>query len=314
MDEWQVETTRLDAEAERLAQEGKTVNFIARGGRLAGLISMADVVRPTSRAAVADLRQLGIEPVMITGDNWGVGRAVAKDVGIDTVLAEVLPEHKAAEVAKLQRQNKIVAMVGDGINDAPALAQADVGIAIGAGTDVAIESADVVLIKNDVFDVSRAVRLSRATMRNIKQNLFFAFIYNGVGIPIAAGVLYPFFGLLLSPMIAAGAMAASSISVVMNALRLRTFEMPASVADAEPVTFRREDRAEGTPAMPLPTEETEAATKHTVTDPVCGMDINPDHAAGHSEYQGATYSFCSASCKQQFDQDPEHYVRQQAVR
>ncbi|MBW3554719.1 MAG: heavy metal translocating P-type ATPase [Gemmatimonadetes bacterium] len=216
----------LESEAERLEQEGKTVTFVARSGEVVGLIAMADVVRPTSVAAVRELHDLGIEVAMMTGDNHGVADAVAAELGIDRVLAEVLPEHKAAEVAKLQREKKIVAMVGDGINDAPALAQADVGIAIGSGTDVAIEAADIALVKNDVFDVARTVRLSRATMTNIRQNLFFAFIYNGVGVPIAAGVLYPFFGLLLSPMIAAGAMAASSISVVLNALRLKRFRMP----------------------------------------------------------------------------------------
>jgi len=228
MDERQVDASALAPEADRLAAEGKTVNFVSIGGHPAGLISLADVIRPTSRAAVAELRRLGIEAAMITGDNWGVARAVAKEVGIDTLLAEVLPEHKASEVAKLQRQGKVTAMVGGGINDAPALAQADVGIAIGSGTDVAIESADVALVKNEVFDVARTVELSRATMRNIRQNLFFAFVYNGLGVPIAAGLLYPFFGILLSPIIAAAAMALSSISVVLNTLRLRAFRMPAS--------------------------------------------------------------------------------------
>jgi Cu+-exporting ATPase len=252
MDERQVDLAPMAADAERLVSEGKTLTFVARDGKLIGLISTADVIRPTSKAAVEEFHRLGIEAAMMTGDNWGVARAVAAEVGIDTVLAEVLPEHKAAEVAKLQRQGKITAMIGDGINDAPALAQADVGIAIGSGTDVAIESADVVLIKNDVFDVARTVTLSRATMRNIKQNLFFAFIYNGLGIPIAAGVLYPFFGLTLSPIIAAGAMAASSISVVLNALRLKTFHMPDSPVRDEPATVRRPRRTEGTQAMPAP--------------------------------------------------------------
>ena len=228
MDERDVGVESVEADADRLQDEGKTVTFVAREGALIGVIATADVVRPTSRAAIHELHAMGIEVAMMTGDNWGVARAVARDLGIDRVLAEVLPEHKAAEVAKLQREEKIVAMVGDGINDAPALAQADVGIAIGSGTDVAIESADVALVKNDVFDVPRTVRLSRATMKNIRQNLFFAFIYNGVGVPIAAGVLYPFLGLLLSPMIAAAAMAASSISVVLNALRLKGFRMPGS--------------------------------------------------------------------------------------
>jgi Cu+-exporting ATPase len=227
MEDNNVDAAGARAEAERLANEGKTVNFVAREGRIIGLIALADVVRPTSKAAVDELHRLGIEVAMLTGDNRGVANAVAHELGIDTMLAEVLPEHKASEVAKLQRQRKVVAMVGDGINDAPALAQADVGIAIGSGTDVAVESADIALVENDVLDVARTVHLSRATMRNIKQNLFFAFVYIGLGIPIAAGVLYPFSGLLLSPMIAAGATAANSISVVLNALRLRAFRMPA---------------------------------------------------------------------------------------
>ena len=225
MQENGIDTNSYAAVIEGLQNEGNTVTHVARDGRLIGVIALADVVRPTSAEAVRQLREAGIQVAMMTGDNWGVARAVGKQLGIDTILAEVMPEHKAGEVARLQRQNRIVAMVGDGINDAPALAQADVGIAIGSGTDVAIESADIALVKNDVMDVIRTVQLSRATMRNIKQNLFFAFIYNVIGVPIAAGVLYPFFGWLLSPMIAAAAMAASSISVVLNALRLRRFRV-----------------------------------------------------------------------------------------
>jgi Cu+-exporting ATPase len=255
MAERQVDTSALEAEAERLAANGKTVNFVVRENSLIGLISLADVVRPTSRAAIAEFHHLGLEAAMITGDNWGVGRAVSTELGIDVVLAEVLPEHKAAEVAKLQRQGKVVAMVGDGVNDAPALAQADVGIAIGSGTDVAIESADVALIKNDVFDVARTVRLSRATLRNVKQNLFFAFIYNALGIPIAAGVLYPFSGVLLSPIVASAAMAASSISVVLNAVRLNAFRMPAGPSTGEPRVAPRRDGTEGTPVVQASLEQ-----------------------------------------------------------
>ncbi len=314
MDERQLHGATLTEHAERLTGQGKTVIYVAENNRIMGLVSLADIVRPTSTAAINALHDLGIEVAMITGDNWGVGRAIADELGIDTVRAEVLPEHKATEVAKLQRQQKIVAMVGDGINDAPALAQADVGLAIGAGTDVAIESADVVLIKNDVFDVARTVQLSRATMSNIKQNLFFAFLYNGLGIPVAAGLLYPFFGLLLSPIIAAGAMAASSISVVVNALRLRTFTMPAPLAHDEPATIARPTRREGTPAMPEPAPgreyQMEGGEAPMVKDVVCGMDVQPETAAGTSEYNGETYYFCSPSCKQQFDQSPERYVGQ----
>ncbi len=317
MAERQVDISALEPRAERLATEGKTVNFVARDGRAAGLISLADVVRPTSTSAVAALHSLGIETAMITGDNWGVARAIAAEVGIDIVLAEVLPENKVSEVAKLQRQGKVVAMVGDGINDAPALAQADVGIAIGSGTDVAIEAADVALLKNDVFDVVKTVRLSRATMLNIRQNLFFAFVYNGLGIPIAAGVLYPFLGWLLSPIIAAAAMAASSISVVLNALRLNTFRLPIGPMPTEPATVSHPDRNEGSPAMPQPATPAEqrvlgeAATM--VTDPVCGMDVGTAQAAGMSEYEGQTYYFCSPGCKQRFDHEPRRYMTKQSV-
>ncbi|MGD9889920.1 MAG: heavy metal translocating P-type ATPase [Dehalococcoidia bacterium] len=313
MEEQVIDIGPLAGEVARLAEEGKTANYVSRDGRLIGVIALADVVRPSSRAAVAALRDLGIETAMITGDNRGVATAVAREVGIDTVLAEVLPEHKAAEVATLQRQGRVVAMVGDGVNDAPALAQADVGIAIGSGTDVAIESADVALIKNDVFDVARTVRLSRATMGNIRQNLFFAFVYNGLGIPVAAGLLYPFFGLLLSPIIASAAMAASSVSVVLNALRLRTFRMPPSPVSAEPATIGRPRRSEGDPAMRRPAtpaeQEVVGGTTVKVKDVVCGMEIESEQAAGTSEYQGQTYYFCSPSCKRQFDENPQQYVR-----
>jgi Cu+-exporting ATPase len=317
MAERQVDISGLKPEAERLAAEGKTVNFVARDGQAAGLISLADVVRPTSTSAVAELHNLGIETAMITGDNWGVARAIAAEVGIDIVLAEVLPENKVSEVSKLQRQGKVVAMVGDGINDAPALAQADIGVAIGSGTDVAIEAADVALLKNDIFDVVKAVRLSRATMRNIRQNLFFAFIYNGLGIPIAAGVLYPLLGWLLSPIIAAAAMAASSISVVLNALRLNTFRLPAAPMPTEPATVSHPERSEGSPAMPHPATPTEqrvlgeAATM--VTDPVCGMDVSPPRAAGTSEVEGQTYYFCSPGCKQRFDYEPQRYLAKESM-
>jgi Cu+-exporting ATPase len=229
-----IDTAGLDAHADRLADEGKTPMYVAVDGRAAGLVAVADTVRPGSAAAIRALQDMGLEIVMITGDNPRTADAVARQVGITRVLAEVLPDQKAAEVRALQDEGKIVAMVGDGINDSPALAQADVGVAIGTGTDVAIEAADVTLMSGELRGLVTAVALSRATMRNIRQNLVLAFGYNAAAIPVAAGLLYPFTGALLSPMIAAGAMALSSISVVLNAARLNGFTPPAVAADAMP--------------------------------------------------------------------------------
>ena len=212
------------SQSDVLANEGKTPMFVAVDNKLMGIIAVADTVKSTSRAAIDELHKMGITVAMITGDNKNTAAAIAKQVGIDIVLSEVLPQDKANEVAKLQGENKVVAMVGDGINDAPALAKADIGIAIGSGTDVAIESADIVLMHSDLTDVITAIRLSKATMRNIKQNLFWAFGYNVLGIPIAMGILHIFGGPLLNPMIAAAAMSLSSVSVLGNALRLKNFK------------------------------------------------------------------------------------------
>jgi Cu+-exporting ATPase len=214
----------LQADWERLAAEGKTPMYVGIDSKAAGLVAVADTVKPDSKAAIEALQALGIEVVMLTGDNERTGRAIARQVGIERVLAEVLPEDKAHEVQKLQLEGKAVGMVGDGVNDAPALAQADVGFAIGTGTDVAIEASDVTLIKGSLLGVVTAIGISRATMRNVRQNLVGAFGYNSLGIPVAMGVLYPFIGLLLSPLIAAAAMAFSSVTVVTNANRLRFFQ------------------------------------------------------------------------------------------
>jgi Cu+-exporting ATPase len=223
--EHSIDASALNEQAERLRQDGTTAIFMGVDGKVAGLIAIADPVKQTTPEALKALKAEGIHVVMLTGDNWTTARAVAKQLGIDAVEAEVLPEQKSAVVERYKREGRVVAMAGDGVNDAPAMAAADVGIAMGTGTDVAIESAGVTLLKGDLTGIVRARRLSQATMRNIRQNLFFAFIYNAAGIPIAAGVLYPLFGILLSPVIAAAAMALSSVSVIANATRLRVIKL-----------------------------------------------------------------------------------------
>ncbi|WP_068818296.1 heavy metal translocating P-type ATPase [Phormidesmis priestleyi] len=224
MEELRIDSQALREQKSQLEASGKTAVWIAVDGKLEGLMGIADALKPSSVQAVRSLKKLGLDVIMLTGDNQQTADAIAREVGISRVIAEVRPDQKVAQIAALQKEGKIVAMVGDGINDAPALAQAQVGIAIGTGTDVAIAASDITLISGDLQSIVTAIQLSRATMRNIRQNLFFAFIYNIVGIPIAAGILFPFFGWLLSPMIAGGAMALSSISVVTNALRLRNFQ------------------------------------------------------------------------------------------
>ena len=223
MRDYAIDVTALRGDADRLAAEARTPMFVAVDGKLAGLLAVSDPIKAGSVEAIARLRRDGLQVVMLTGDNERTARAIARAAGVDHVVAGVLPDGKVAEVARLQAEHRVVAMVGDGVNDAPALAQADVGIAIGTGTDVAIEAADIALMRGDLRGAVQAVALSRRTMRIMKQNLFWAFIYNVIGIPIAAGALYPAFGLLLSPVVASAAMAFSSVSVVSNSLRLRRF-------------------------------------------------------------------------------------------
>jgi Cu+-exporting ATPase len=221
MDELGVPAAAFAEGAESMRADGETVMFVSVDGRLAGLLGVADPIKDTTPQAIQHLHREGVRVTMLTGDSRTTAEAVADKLGIDEVVAEVLPDQKADVIKRLQSEGRVVAMAGDGINDAPALAQAHVGVAMGTGTDVAMESAGVTLVKGDLRGIVRARRLSRATMRNIRQNLFFAFIYNSLGVPVAAGVLYPVFGILLSPIFAAAAMSFSSVSVVGNALRLR---------------------------------------------------------------------------------------------
>jgi Cu+-exporting ATPase len=269
----------LETVARRLTEEGKTAMYAALDGAAAGIIAVADVLKPEAPQTVATLHEMGIEVVMLTGDNRATGEAIARQVAIDRVLAEVLPEDKAREIKRLQEEGRLVAMVGDGINDAPALAQADVGIAMGSGTDVAMEAADVTLMRGDLRGLVTALQLSRRTIRIIRENLVWAFGYNVILIPVAAGVLYPLWGILLSPILAGAAMAFSSVSVVMNSLRLKRFR----------------------PAL---REEVSSVA----TDPICKMQVDPAKAAGSSTYKGQTYYFCAVSCKQTFDKSPEKYA------
>jgi Cu+-exporting ATPase len=225
LEELRVTASDLSERSEELSRDGQTVMYVVVEGTVVGLLSVADPVKPSTPEAIRMLHEDRIKIVMLTGDNRTTAEAVAKKLGIDEVHAEVLPEQKGNVVKRLQADGKMVAMAGDGVNDAPALAQAHVGIAMGTGTDVAMESAGVTLVKGDLRGIAKARRLSRGTMRNIRENLFFAFIYNVLGIPIAAGVLYPFFGLLLSPVIASVAMTFSSVSVITNALRLNRLQL-----------------------------------------------------------------------------------------
>ncbi len=311
-----VTTAELETIAAELSAQAKTPLLVAVDGQPAGVLAVADTVKADSASAIAALDSLDIEVVMLTGDNRRTAAAIATQVGVRRVLAEVLPELKAAEIQRLQAEGRTVGMVGDGINDAPALAQADVGLAIGTGTDVAIEAADVTLMSGSLTGVVTAVQLSRATMRNIRQNLFFALIYNGIGIPIAAGVLYPFLGIRLSPMIAAVAMAASSLSVVLNSSRLRRWHAPVVPAASVPAGLTPNvETPSGEPANP-PEMHHRGAHQHgdghpavqQVLDPVCGMRVNPASAPAHRRVAGTNYYFCSDGCAAKFDAEPARYT------
>ncbi len=291
----------LEKEASRLWEQGKTVMFLGIGREVIGILALADTIKPGAREAVGALHRMGIEVAMLTGDNSRTAEAIAKEADIDRIIAEVLPEHKAQEVKKLQGEGKVVAMVGDGINDAPALAQADIGIAIGTGTDVAIETGDITLISGDLSGIVNAIHLSRRTLRTIKQNLFWAFAYNTALIPVAAGVLFVVFGRtgvpsglhfilgdygFLNPILAAAAMATSSLTVVFNSLRLRRFK-PSKLAEI----------SKGGDQMAI--------------DPVCKMEVKESEAAATSEYKEKKYYFCNIACKKAFDQDPEKYLAEE---
>ena len=312
----------VDAFAEAalgLSSDGKTPIRVIVDGKPAGLIGVADTVKADSVAAVAALCDLGVKVVMITGDNRRTAAAIARQAGIEHVVAEVLPDMKASEVRRFQSSHRVVAMVGDGINDAPALAQADIGMAIGTGTDVAIEASDMTLISGSLAGVVTAITLSRATMRNIRQNLVFAFAYNVVGIPIAAGVLYPFLGLRLSPMIAAAAMAMSSLSVVTNSNRLRRFSPTPIQTDARHALLTEPKVEVGAERVALNGEPAIAAkgdemSDKAAIDPVCGMTVDTSTAEHRSLHAGETYHFCSPGCKARFDKDPERFVGANAER
>jgi Cu+-exporting ATPase len=283
LEEHGVSVGSLDAAADSLRALGQTVLFVAIDRRLAGLLGVADPVKESAHEAVRALHATRLRVIMLTGDTRRTAGAVARQLGIDAVEADVLPAGKRDVIRRLQQDGHVVAMAGDGINDAPALAEAAVGIAMGTGADIAIESAGITLVRGDLRGIVQARRLSAATMRNIRQNLFLAFVYNTLGVPVAAGLLYPVLGVLVSPIWASAAMTLSSVSVILNSLRLRR------------VTLSGRSREEERSAMER--------------DVVCGMEVDPAKAAGSSEYQGKRYYFCSASCKARFDANPKQYAR-----
>lgn len=309
MRENSIEISHLETKSRILQDEGKTTVYAARDGKPLALLAIADTLKDSSSRTVQELQAMGIEVLMITGDKERTARAIAKKVGIDTVLAEVLPGEKANEVKKLQGQGKIVAMTGDGVNDAPALAQADVGIALGSGTDVSVETGDIVLVKDNLMDVVTAIDLGKRTMAKIKQNFFWALVYNMALLPVAAGIFYPFTGIVLRPEFAALAMAFSSVSVVTNALLLGRFNPTNGRNDDG--SNRHHDAPE--PSRKMQAHHSSALDDHTIPkegiaiDPICKMDVDISKANLHSDYKDKRYYFCAPHCKMTFDADPAKY-------
>lgn len=290
-----VDISALESDALKLQDEGKTTVFVAQDSKLAIILAIADTLKENSALAVSELQAMGIDVLMITGDKERTAQAIAKMVGIEKVLAEVLPGDKAAEVKKLQERGRIVAMTGDGVNDAPAIAQADVGIALGSGTDVSVETGDIVLVKDDLLDVVTGIELGRRTMQKIRQNFFWALVYNIALLPIAAGLLYPVMGLVLRPEFAGLAMAFSSVSVVANALLLGRFNPTYVTEDIHKHQDNTEQRAE------------------VAIDPICKMEVDIATAELYSDYEGERYYFCAKHCKMNFDNNPAEYVSVEAV-
>jgi len=290
-----VDISTLESDALKLQDEGKTTVFVAQDSKLAIILAIADTLKENSALAVSELQSMDIDVLMITGDKERTAQAIAKIVGIEKILAEVLPGDKAAEVKKLQEQGRIVAMTGDGVNDAPAIAQADVGIALGSGTDVSVETGDIVLVKDDLLDVVTGIELGRRTMQKIRQNFFWALVYNIALLPIAAGLLYPVMGLVLRPEFAGLAMAFSSVSVVANALLLGRFNPTYVTEDIHKHQDNTEQRAE------------------IAIDPICKMEVDIATAELFSDYEGERYYFCAKHCKMNFDNNPAEYVSIEAV-
>jgi len=287
-----IDIDEMSVHSGALQDQGKTVVYAAKDGQALAILGIADAAKPTSAQAIQTLKELGFDVWMITGDKEKTARAIAKNMGIDNFMAEVLPADKANRVRALQDEGRVVAMTGDGVNDAPALAQADVGIALGSGTDVAVETGDIVLVKNDLLDVVSAIELGRKTMTKIKQGFFWAMIYNLALLPVAAGLLLPFTGLVLRPEYAGLAMSLSSVSVVTNALLLGRFKPRVVQVTTE--------------TLPEP-----SATRSGIAiDPVCKMDVDTATSQLYSEYKGKRYYFCATHCKTVFDENPAAYENQ----